>query len=153
MLVLRHVMDDEAQRIILGGLHRRLEPNGFVLHTLHATLVFGLRFGQEICLVSPRIAWPAPAEIGGVDVNREEEIATTLVGNGPTIIQTDERIRRARHHDLYSLTAQRLRDLVRDGEGNVLLADLLTAPDRAGHSVVRATMPGIDHHTTLRARA
>src|SRR5207253_1632393 len=75
MLVLRHVGDDEAERVSLCCVRARLELDRFVFHVLNATLALGLRFGEEIRLESALASRGSGVVPGRVHVDGDEHIS------------------------------------------------------------------------------
>ena len=99
MLVLLHVAEDVAQRVILGEPGIDLESDGLVLHLLDAPGVLGFRLRQEVCLEAATGRGVLPIQARRIHVHGDEEVATHLVGNASTIRKRDQRIRRARVGD------------------------------------------------------
>ena len=106
MLVLRHVGDDEAERITLPSVSASLEFDRFVFHVLNATLVLGLRFGQEIRLESAFASCGSRVVPRRVHVDGDKDIAMIAVGNLAAVGESDECVRRARHQDIHASRAE-----------------------------------------------
>src|SRR4029077_6862007 len=85
MLILRHVGDDEAERVALWRVGPSLELHRFVFHILYASLVLRLRLGQEICLESVLARAGGGVASGRIAMDRDENVAMIAVRD-PTSI-------------------------------------------------------------------
>ena len=153
VLVLRHVAENEAERVVLVA--RRL---GLELH--------GLRFPSARRGARPRSsprtrkyvskprAPPDPSSrIRRVHVNRDEQSPCASFAIRPRSSSAISVSRRARVDDVDAARSKRRAELLRHGERDVLLVDLRTAADRARHAVVDAAVPRVDDHDApLRVR-
>ncbi len=101
VLVLLHVTENETKRV--AGVESGaglLEADGGVFHPLHAARVFGARLGEKVRLDAAGGLGIGPPEVGGVDVNRDEQIAAVLVGDAAAVVERDQRVARARVDDV-----------------------------------------------------
>src|SRR5687768_3239139 len=152
VLILRHVGDDEAERIAFRSIGTSLELHRFVLHLFDAARVGRFRFGKKIRLepALPRAGSVAPAR--RVDVQRDEHVTPTPVRDVAPIRKRDEGVLLPRQHHLESLAPQLRRKLLRDVENDLFLDEPGRASDRTGHSRVATAVSGVDYHDVLFGR-
>ncbi len=124
VLVLRHVGDDEAERIAPGGFGLGLEADRRVLHVGHALFILGLGLGEEEGFESADILRISPAHVRAVDVNGDEQIARLCVGDPSPVVERDESVGRARHDDFHPARDKRVTQLPGNRQGDGLLRHL-----------------------------
>ena len=76
MLVLPHVAEDEAKRIVRVGLVVGFELDRRVFHLLDALRVLGSRLGEKVRFETPRGGGCPPMRVRGVHVDRDENLTT-----------------------------------------------------------------------------
>ena len=146
VLVLRHVVEDEAERVACARRGIRLELDDLVLHALDAARVLRLGLGEEVRLEAARAAGILPAGIGRVDVDADEQVGMGVVRDPPTIGERDERVAGARVSHVDAAAVERGAHALRDGERDVLLEHGRAARDGTVHARVGPPVSGVHDH-------